>query len=251
MGSNPTLSAYVPQPRDYGGQVRLTLQKGVCSHSSMDRVPVSETVDAGSIPAESTQHKFIIFNLPFLMAGVYISRAGGKLEKALEYFGVDVKNKVCMDVGAATGGFTDCLLQHGATQVYTVETGYGVLDWKLRNDPRVVVKERSNILYSLDIPRDIDIAVVDTSWTKLKLSVPATSRFVKPNGIILALIKPQYEIDKKLLRGGIVPEEELPKLLENIKTQMQNLGFETSEIIDSPITGEAGNREYWIKLMVK
>ena len=185
------------------------------------------------------------------MAGVYISRAGVKLEKALEYFGVDVKNKVCMDVGAATGGFTDCLLQHGATQVYTVETGYGVLDWKLRNDPRVVVKERSNILYSLDIPRDIDIAVVDTSWTKLKLSVPATSRFVKPNGIILALIKPQYEIDKKLLRGGIVPEEELPKLLENIKTQMQNLGFETSEIIDSPITGEAGNREYWIKLMVK
>ena len=185
------------------------------------------------------------------MDGKYISRAGIKLETALQYYGLDVKNKVCMDVGAATGGFTDCLLQSGASQVYAVETGYGVLDWKLRNDPRVVVRERSNILYSLDIPRDNDVAVVDTSWTKLKLSVPATSRFVKPKGIILALIKPQYEIDKKLLRGGIAPEEELSRLLENIKTRLQDLGFETSEIIDSPITGEAGNREYWIKLMLK
>ncbi|MDP1743839.1 MAG: SAM-dependent methyltransferase [Candidatus Amesbacteria bacterium] len=185
------------------------------------------------------------------MQKTYVSRAGIKLEEALNRYGVEVKDKVCMDVGAATGGFTDCLLQHGASQVYAVETGYGVLDWKLRNDPRVIVKERSNILYSLDIPRDIDIAVVDTSWTKLKLSVPATSRFVKPNGIILALIKPQYEIDKKLLHGGIVLEEELPALLENVKSQLEDLGFVTSEIIDSPITGEAGNREYWIKLMLK
>lgn len=173
------------------------------------------------------------------------------MEEALKYYGLDVHNKVCMDVGAATGGFTDCLLQSGASQVYAVETGYGVLDWKLRNDPRVIVRERSNILYSLDIPRDIDLAVVDTSWTKLKLSVPAASRFVKPNGIILALIKPQYEVDKRLLHGGVVFEEELPKLLEDIKSQLQNLGFNLSEIIDSPITGEAGNKEYWVKLMLK
>lgn len=185
------------------------------------------------------------------MEKTYVSRAGIKLEEALKRFEIEIRDRVCMDVGAATGGFTDCLLQHGASQVYAVETGYGVLDWKLRNDPRVIVKERSNILYSLDIPRDIDIAVVDTSWTKLKLSVPATSRFVKPGGIILALIKPQYEIDKKLLRGGIVPEDELPKILESVKAQMQDLGFLTSEIIDSPITGEAGNKEYWIKLMLK
>ena len=185
------------------------------------------------------------------MDGKYISRAGIKLEEALRYYGVEVAGKVCMDVGAATGGFTDCLLQYGAVQVYAVETGYGVLDWKLRNDPRVVVKERSNILYSLDIPRDIDIAVVDTSWTKLKLSVPATSRFVKPNGIILALIKPQYEIEKRLLHGGIVPTEELPRILESVEKQMQDLGFVTTETIDSPITGEAGNKEYWVKLMLK
>lgn len=182
------------------------------------------------------------------MEKTYISRAGIKLEEALRHYGVEVRNKVCMDVGAATGGFTDCLLQAGASQVYAVETGYGVLDWKLRNDPRVVVKERSNILYNLDIPRDIDVAVVDTSWTKLKLAVPATSRFVKPRGIILALIKPQYEIDKRLLIKGIVPEEELAKLLEEIKTQMQNLGFSISEVIDSPIKGMGGNREFWIKL---
>lgn len=185
------------------------------------------------------------------MDNKYVSRAGVKLEEALKHYGIDVVGKVCMDVGAATGGFTDCLLQYGASQVYAVETGYGVLDWKLRNDPRVNVRERSNILYSLDIPRDIDLAVVDTSWTKLRLSVPAASRFVKPKGIILALIKPQYEIDKKLLRGGIVPEEELSNVLESIKIQMQDLGFKTSEIIDSPITGEAGNKEYWVKLMIK
>ena len=185
------------------------------------------------------------------MEKTYISRAGVKLEEALRHYGVDVAGKVCMDVGAATGGFTDCFLQHGAKEVYAVETGYGVLDWKLRNDPRVIVKERSNILYSLDVPRDIDVAAVDTSWTKLKLSVPATTRFVKPDGTILALIKPQYEIDKKLLKHGIVPGEELEKLLVDIKRQMIDLGFEISEIIDSPITGEAGNREFWIKLMLK
>lgn len=185
------------------------------------------------------------------MEKTYISRAGVKLEEALRHYGIEVTGKVCMDVGAATGGFTDCFLQHGACEVYAIETGYGVLDWKLRNDPRVIVKERSNILYSLDVPRDIDVAAVDTSWTKLKLSVPATSRFVKPEGLILALIKPQYEIEKKDLRNGIVPEEKLTQVLESIQSQMRDLGFVTSEIIDSPITGEAGNREFWIKLMLK
>ena len=182
------------------------------------------------------------------MDNKYISRAGVKLEEALRHYGVDVAGKVCMDVGAATGGFTDCFLQHGAKEVYAVETGYGVLDWKLRNDPRVIVKERSNILYSLDIPRDIDVAAVDTSWTKLKLSVPAASRFIKPDGIILALIKPQYEADKKILNKGIVPEEKLTQILEMITAELRNLGFETREVIDSPIKGESGNREFWVML---
>ncbi len=187
------------------------------------------------------------------MENKYVSRAGIKLEEALIRFGIEARDRVCIDVGAATGGFTDCLLQAGAAQVYAVETGYGILDWKLRNDPKVVVKERSNILYSLDIPRDIDIAIVDTSWTKLKLSVPAASRFVKPKGIILALIKPQYEIETRDrdLRKGVLEDNVALTVANNVKNQLDSLGFVTSEIIDSPITGEAGNREYWIKLMVK
>jgi len=173
----------------------------------------------------------------------YVSRAGVKLKGALEHFGVEVTNKTCMDVGAATGGFTDCLLQHGAAKVYTVETGYGVLDWKIRKDPRVVVHERANILYEINIPEKIDVAVVDTSWTRLKLSVPATSRFVKFGGVILALIKPQYEIGK-----GVVPEEKLTETVEKVRQVLVDLGFGVSEAVESQITGEGGNREFWVKI---
>ncbi len=181
----------------------------------------------------------------------YVSRAGIKLEHALKEFRIDVSGKVCMDVGAATGGFTDCLLQHGAAKVYAVETGYGVLDWKLRNDSRVVVRERSNILYELDIPEPIDLAVVDTSWTRLKLSVPATSRFTKPDGMILALIKPQYEVKKSDLTKGIVKPETVDYIVEQVRQELVDLGFAVSQVVESPITGESGNREFWLKLMLK
>lgn len=178
----------------------------------------------------------------------YVSRAGVKLEGALGHFRVDVTEKVCMDVGAATGGFTDCLLQRGAAKVYTVETGYGVLDWRIRKDQRVVVRERANILYEVDIPEKIDLAVVDTSWTRLKLSVPATSRFIKPDGVILALIKPQYEVDKRDLKRGIVPEDKLIEIVETVRLGLMDLGFDVSEAIESQITGESGNREFWVKI---
>ncbi len=181
----------------------------------------------------------------------YISRAGVKLEHALKHFQIDPTGKICLDVGAATGGFTDCLLQAGAAKVYTVETGYGVLDWKLRKDPRVVVRERSNILYQLDIPKNLDLAVVDTSWTKLRLSVPAASRFMKPGGIILALVKPQYEAPKADLVRGIVPAKLAPQIAQQVKSELENLGFVVSEVEESPITGESGNHEYWLKLVLQ
>ena len=174
----------------------------------------------------------------------YASRAGVKLEGALKHFGLDATGKTCMDVGAATGGFTDCLLQHGATKVYTVETGYGILDWKIRKDPRVVVQERANILYEINIPEKTDLVVVDTSWTRLRLSVPATSRFVKFGGVILALIKPQYEIGK-----GVVPGEKLMGIVEKVRQDLIELGFEVSDAFESPITGESGNREFWVKII--
>jgi 23S rRNA (cytidine1920-2'-O)/16S rRNA (cytidine1409-2'-O)-methyltransferase len=181
----------------------------------------------------------------------YVSRAGVKLEHALAEFQVNVEGKICMDVGAATGGFTDCLLQQGAAKVFTIETGYGALDWKLRNDPRVVVKERTNILYELELPEKVDVAVVDTSWTRLKLSVPATSRFTKTDAIILALLKPQYEVAKKDLVKGIVKPEALEGIVKSVRQDLQDLGFVVSEAIDSPITGEAGNKEFWLKVVLK
>ncbi len=178
----------------------------------------------------------------------YVSRAGIKLEHALKEFGVSAQDKVCMDVGAATGGFTDCLLKHGAQKVYTIETGYGVLDWNLRNDPRVVVHERTNILYELELPEKIDLAVVDTSWTRLKLSVPKTWRFLKDQGIILALLKPQYEAEKKDLIKGVVKEEALSEIIKLTRNTLKAEGFTVSEAIDSPIKGEGGNREFWLML---
>lgn len=171
-----------------------------------------------------------------------MSRAGVKLEKALEHFGIDVTNKVCMDVGAATGGFTDCLLQHGAAKVYAIETGKGVLDWGLRNNPKVVVMEKTNILYQVPITEKVDLAVVDTSWTKLKLSVPATSRFTKT---IVALIKPQYEVGR-----ARVPSEQLTVIVNRVREELKQLGFEVSEAYESPIVGEAGNREFWTIIRV-
>jgi len=181
----------------------------------------------------------------------YVSRAGVKLEHALKEFGISVTDKVCMDVGAATGGFTDCLLQHGARKVYAIETGYGVLDWGLRNNPQVVVMERTNILYGLEIPEKVHLAVVDTSWTRLKLSVPATWRFLRQDAIILALLKPQYEVQKKDLVKGVVKQEALPGIIDQVRLQLQELGYKVSEAMESPITGEGGNKEYWFKLMIK
>lgn len=184
------------------------------------------------------------------MKGKYVSRAGVKLEAALKHFGVDVKSRICLDVGAATGGFTDCLLQHEAAKVYAVETGYGVLDWKLRQDPRVVVMERANILYEVPITERVDIAVVDTSWTRLRLSVPATSRFIKPEGVILALVKPQYEAPKSDLRKGVVANEKIGEVVEQVRGDLQQLGFQVSPAVESLITGEGGNREFWVKMDV-
>lgn len=202
----------------------------------MDRVPVSETVDAGSIPAGSTMDK------------KYVSRAGEKLEAALEHFKINTKDLVCLDVGCSTGGFTDCLLQKEASKIFAMDTGYGVLDWKLRNNPQVVVMERTNLLYIESFPELLDLAVVDTSWTRLKLSVPAASRFVKPNGIILALIKPQYEAPKSYLKRGVLIPEKLDEVVEGVRTQLTELGFVVSSSFLSPVIGSGGNREYWVKL---
>ena len=177
----------------------------------------------------------------------FASRAGGKLAAALDAFGIDPKGKVALDVGASTGGFTDCLLQRGAYRVYAVDVGYGLLDWKLRQDPRVVVLDRQNIRYleREAVPQKVDLAVVDVSFISLTLVLPAVVRFLGNRGKVVALVKPQFEVGKgQVGRGGIVRDDALRHAAtEKVLACAGGLGLETLGVIDSPVQGQKGNRE--------
>lgn len=177
----------------------------------------------------------------------FVSRGGSKLQAALENFQVDVKGKVVLDVGSSTGGFVDCLLQNGAAKVYSVDTSYGELAWKLRNDPRVVVMERTNILHLEKLPESVDLITIDAGWTKLELVLPVVKKFLKPDGAIIALLKPHYEAGKQY-KGGVVPEELVGQIKDQTIEGIQDLGFKIQEEMESPILGGAGNHEYLLKL---
>lgn len=183
----------------------------------------------------------------------YVSRGGLKLEKAIKEFQLDVTNMVCMDVGASTGGFTDCLLQNGATKVFAIDVGYGQLDWKIRNDPRVEPMDRTNIrmMKQNDLPCPIDLAVIDTSFISLKLVVPAVIKFLSQNAAIVALIKPQFEVGKGMVgKGGIVRDPELhDQVISELTQFFLELGLKIDKpIIDSPVLGAKGNREFIVLL---
>ena len=182
----------------------------------------------------------------------YVSRGGLKLEEALHVFKIDVENLVCLDVGASTGGFTDCLLQHGAACVYAVDVGYGQLAWKLRQDPRVVVIERTNIRHmpAEIIPRPVDLITIDVSFISLKIVVPAVIKFIKKGGLILALIKPQFEVGKgKVGKGGVVRNKKLhDEVIKDLSDFFIKTGFSCESVIPSPILGPKGNREFMIAL---
>jgi 23S rRNA (cytidine1920-2'-O)/16S rRNA (cytidine1409-2'-O)-methyltransferase len=172
----------------------------------------------------------------------FVSRAGQKLDHALTTFGIDVADRVCADLGCSTGGFTDCLLQRGAKKVYAVDTGYGVLDWKLRNDPRVVVMERTNAMH-VELPEPVDVVTIDVAWTKQRNILPSAHRIATPDANIVTLIKPHYEADAKLLRKGILPEEQIAAVLEVVRRDIQEAGFDLIESTQSPIKGAKGNIE--------
>jgi 23S rRNA (cytidine1920-2'-O)/16S rRNA (cytidine1409-2'-O)-methyltransferase len=183
----------------------------------------------------------------------YVSRGGVKLEGAIKGFGINVEGKVCLDVGASTGGFTDCLLQHGAKRVYAVDVGWGQLHWKLRNDPRVICLEKKNIRYlpKEEIPEEVDLVTIDTSFISLKLVIPAVLKFLKEKAEILALIKPQFEVGKgEVGKGGVVRDPEKHKrVIEEIRIFSQNLGLHPVGVIESPILGPKGNKEFFIYLI--
>ncbi len=182
----------------------------------------------------------------------YVSRGGLKLEAAIKFFKVDLKDKVAMDVGSSTGGFTDCMLQMGVKKVYCIDVGYGQMAWALRNDPRVILLERTNIRY-LDrkrIPEMIDIATADVSFISLTKVIPRVMEFLKESGEILALVKPQFEVGKgDVGKGGIVREEEKRlAAVESVRTELENLGLHVIDIFQSPVPGQKGNIEYFLYL---
>ncbi|KKT87614.1 MAG: Hemolysin A [Parcubacteria group bacterium GW2011_GWC1_45_9] len=178
----------------------------------------------------------------------YVSRAGDKLEHALKNFNFNPENLVCADFGSSTGGFVDCLLKFGAKKVYAVETGYGVLDWKLRNDKRVMVLERKNAIH-IELPEKADLITIDTGWTKLEKVMSNALKNLKPDGKIIALMKPHYEASPKKLKKGRLPQEFIQETLDAVKTKLNGLGAEVLAETESPILGEKGkNKEYLLCL---
>lgn len=188
----------------------------------------------------------------------YVSRGGLKLQAAMDAFDVRPAGWTCADLGCSTGGFTDCLLQAGAARIYCVDTGYGVLDWKLRNDPRVVVMERSNALHTDPPPQLVAaglarLVVVDLSWTRQQHALPAARRWLAADGTIITLIKPHYEQDAgRRARRGVLEDQAALMVVENVCAQIRAMNFCVDGLVESPIRGgkgkPAGNRE-WLALV--
>ena len=182
----------------------------------------------------------------------FVSRGGIKLEAALQAFSIEVKGHTILDVGASTGGFTDCLLQYGAKKVIAVDVGYGQLAWSLRNDPRVVVIERTNIrqLSQSKLGALVDGAVIDTSFISLRTVVPSVLPHVEKDSFILALIKPQFEAGKGMVgKGGIIRDKEVQKnIVKDLIAHFTEAGLAVHGTFESPIRGAKGNREFFVYL---
>jgi 23S rRNA (cytidine1920-2'-O)/16S rRNA (cytidine1409-2'-O)-methyltransferase len=182
----------------------------------------------------------------------YVSRGGLKLDAALTHFGIDPTGKICMDVGTSTGGFTDCLLQHGAARVHCVDTGAGQIDWKLRTDPRVILHERLNARYlkMSDIGEPVQLITCDVSFISVTLLIPALAPLLAPGGGWIVLVKPQFEVGRELVgKGGIVRDPAAQQAAcDKIAAALAKAGFVT-KLIESPILGVEGNREFLLQAM--
>lgn len=182
----------------------------------------------------------------------FVSRGGIKLESALKSFNIEINNSICLDVGASTGGFTDCLLKHGAKQVIAVDVGYGQMAWNLRKDPRVVTIERTNIRYLPyeAISRPVDLVTIDVSFISLKIVIPAILKFIKADGFIIALVKPQFEVGKgKVGKGGVVRESFMhDEVIKNLSAFFIETGLKIEGVIPSPVYGPKGNKEFLMYL---
>lgn len=181
----------------------------------------------------------------------YASRAGEKLEFALKSFNFDVSGLICADFGSSTGGFVDCLLQNGAKKVYAVETGYGLLDWKLRNDPQVVVMEKTNAVYA-ELPEKVNLITVDTGWTKQAIILPSAYRNLKEGGWVISLVKLSFEVGRESAQVKKSDDmAEVEKLLKKINIDAVKAGLKTVDQIESPILGAKGKNIEYLYLMKK
>jgi 23S rRNA (cytidine1920-2'-O)/16S rRNA (cytidine1409-2'-O)-methyltransferase len=180
----------------------------------------------------------------------FVSRGGLKLAHALDAFSVRVNGRICLDAGASTGGFSDCLLQRGAARIYAVDVGYGQLDWKLRSDPRVVVMERTNIRYLDSLPEWPSLCVVDVSFISLRLVLPVLYRLGKEDAECVALVKPQFEAGRGLVgKGGVVRDERVHRqVVADVIAAASEIGWNARGLVRSPITGPAGNVEFLLHL---
>ena len=212
------------------GEVRVA---GEMVHKSSTQVPMNAKIEVKQRPK-------------------YVSRGGKKLAAAVEAFNLDVSGKICADVGASTGGFTDCLLQNGAAKVYAIDVGYGLLHWKLRNDPRVVVMERTNARYLDELPEPVSLVTIDASFISLVLILPAVyDWFGDENGQVIALIKPQFEAGRKAAakHAGVIKDEDVhQQVIEETLLNASTLGFVPVGLIPSPIKGPKGNVEFLVDL---
>ncbi|NOX19978.1 MAG: TlyA family RNA methyltransferase [Nitrospirae bacterium] len=234
---------------------KALVEKGLCKSRERARALIMEgkvlvnghpVTKPGSFVKEEDSIELKAEDIP------YVSRGGLKLEGALKQFNISVAGKTCMDIGASTGGFTDCLLKHGAKRVYAVDVGYGQLDWSLRNDPRVVVIERTNIRHMERdrVPEEVDIITIDVSFISLTKVIPKALEFLKADGEIIALVKPQFELTpQEVEKGGVIKtESKRLKAINKIKDYAESIGLLVLGITESPIKGSRGNVEYFIYL---
>jgi len=177
----------------------------------------------------------------------YVSRGGDKLEAALQHFEVDVTGLVCADLGSHVGGFVDCLLRRGAARVYSVDTAYGILAWKLRKEPRVTVLERSNAMH-ITLPEPVEIVTVDVGWTPQSKILPGVARMTSPAARVITLIKPHYEASEDLLVNGVLPDELVDKVVEGVLGDVQSQGWTVHGEFLSPLRGHGGNCEVFALL---
>ncbi len=232
----------------------LVVEKGLTSSRQRARSLImagkvcvnTQRIDKPGTLFDPSSHITLKEDIPF------VSRGGFKLQEGLDILKIDPKGLDCLDVGASTGGFTDCLLQRGARHVFAVDVGYGQLSWKLRQDVRVTVIERTNIRHMPKgaLPYPVDLVTIDVSFISLKIVIPAVLKFMKKNAMILALIKPQFEVGKgKVGKGGVVRDPVQHEEVINILSAFfKKSGLISGPVIPSPVLGPKGNKEFIIQL---